>query len=387
MPRLELTTAGESHGPALVAVLVGVPAGLDLDVARVDATLARRQRGYGRGARMAIESDRVEVLSGLRRGRTLGSPIALRIANRDASIDELPPVTRPRPGHADLAGMLKYGTRDARDVLERASARETAARVAGGAVASQVLEALGVRVVGYLRSLGPVDAGDVPCDLDEVVSRRDASPFLCPDAATTAAMTAAVDAAREAGDTLGGVVEVVARGMPPGVGGFALPEHRLDGRLGAALLRIQAMKAVEIGLGLAAARLRGSEVHDGILPDAARGTRRATNRAGGIEGGLTTGEDVVVRAAMKPLSTLRRALASVDAVTGEAVAATVERSDVCAAPAASVVAEAAVALVLADALLEKSGGDSMEEVLRNVGAYRRACDALVGPPPPAGPAG
>jgi len=387
MPRLELTTAGESHGPALLAVLVGVPAGLELDVARIDATLARRQRGYGRGARMAIEHDRVEVLSGLRRGRTLGSPVALRIANRDASINDLPAVTRPRPGHADLAGMMKYGTRDARDVLERASARETAARVAGGAVASQILEALGVRVVGYLRSLGSVDAADVPDDLDEIVRRRDASPFLCPDATSAAAMTAAVDAARAAGDTLGGVVEVVARGMPPGVGGFALPEHRLDGRLGGALLRIQAMKAVEIGLGFAASRLHGSEVHDGIVPDAAHGTRRATNRAGGIEGGVTTGEDVVVRAAMKPLSTLRRPLASVDVLTGDAVEATVERSDVCAAPAASVVAEAVVALVLADALLEKTGGDAMEEVRRNLDAHRRACDALVGRLPPPDRAG
>lgn len=376
MPRLHLTTAGESHGPALVAVLVGVPSGLPLDVARIDAALARRQAGYGRGGRMAIERDRAEVLSGVRHGRTLGSPVALRVVNRDASIDDLPAVTRPRPGHADLAGMMKYGTHDARDVLERASARETAARVAGGAVAAQVLEALGVRVVGYLRSLGPVAAAEPPPDLDELVRRRDASPFLCPDPDVTLAMTAEVDAARQAGDTLGGVVEVVARGMPPGVGGFDLPEHRLDGRLGAALLRIQAMKAVEIGLGFASARLRGSEVHDEILPDSAHGTRRPSNRSGGLEGGLTTGEDVVARAAMKPLSTLRRALRSVDATTGEEVPASVERSDVCAAPAASVVAEAAVALVLADALLEKTGGDSIDEVRRNLDSYRHACDAL-----------
>jgi chorismate synthase len=385
MPRLDLVTAGESHGPALLAVLTGVPAGLELDVARIDAALARRQRGYGRGARMAIESDRAEVLSGTRHGRTIGSPIALRIANRDASIETLPVVTRPRPGHADLAGMFKYGTRDARDVLERASARETAARVAGGAVASQLLEALGVRVVGWLAALGPVSAAEPPEDLDEAVRRRDASPFLCPDPLVADAMLREVDAARDAGDTLGGVIEVRARGLPPGIGGYVCPEERLDGRLGAALLRIQAMKAVEIGAGFDAARRRGSEVHDGIVRGGgAGGLRRASNRSGGIEGGMTTGEDVVVRVSMKPLSTLRRALPSVDVATGAAVEATVERSDVCAAPAASVVAEHVVALVLADALLEKTGGDSLDEVRRNLAAYVRACDGLL---PDAGPAG
>lgn len=375
MARLELTTAGESHGPALVAVLVGVPAGLELDPARIDAQLARRQLGYGRGARMAVECDRAEILAGLRHGRTLGSPIAIRIANRDASIETLPSVTRPRPGHADLPGMLKYGTRDARDVLERASARETAARTAGGAIAQVLLGALGVRVVGYVRSLGPVAAAAPPSDLDEILRRRDASPFLCPDGSVTAAMTAEVDAARSSGDTVGGIVEVVAQGLPPGLGGYDVPERRLDGRIGGALLRIQAMKGVEIGLGFECARLRGSAVHDAIVPDAARGTRRDGNRAGGIEGGMTTGEDVVVRAAMKPLSTLRRALRSVDVATGAAVEAGVERSDVCAVPAASVVAESVVALVLADALLEKTGGDSLDEVRRNLTAYRSACDA------------
>lgn len=377
MPRLELTTAGESHGPALVAVLTGVPAGLDLDVGRIDAMLARRQRGYGRGGRMAIEEDRAEVLAGTRGGRTLGSPIALRIPNRDASIERLPAVSRPRPGHADLAGMLKYGTRDARDVLERASARETAARTAGGAVAALLLEALGVRVTGFLRALGPVEARQVPEDADELIRSRDASAFLCPDASVADAMTREVDAAREAGDTLGGVVEVRASGLPPGLGGFVLSEHRLDGRLAAALVRIQAFKAVEVGDGWDAARRRGSEVHDEIVPDGAGGLRRSSNRSGGIEGGMTTGETLVVRAAMKPLSTLRRALRSVDVATGEVSLASVERSDVCAAPAASVVAEAVVALVLADALLEKTGGDALPEVRRNLDAYRRACDELL----------
>lgn len=384
MPRLALTTAGESHGKALIAVLTGVPAGLPMDdaaAAFLTATLARRQQGYGRGARMKIERDEAEILSGVRLGRTIGSPIALRIANRDDSIDRLPAVTRPRPGHADLAGMQKYGTADARDVLERASARETAARTAGGAVALLLLRALEVEVAGFLRSLGPVQAADVPDDLAELVRRRDASPFLCPDHGVTAAMTAEVDAARDAGDTLGGIVEVRAAGLPPGVGGYATAEERLDGRLGAALLRIQAMKAAEIGDGFASARRRGSEVHDEIVRGADGVVVRATNRSGGIEGGMTTGETVVVRAAMKPLSTLRRALRSVDTATGADVEATVERSDVCAAPAASVVAEAVVALVLADALLDKTGGDSLDEVRRNLAAHRDAALRVAARPP------
>jgi chorismate synthase len=369
MPRLELTTAGESHGKALVAVLVGMPAGLAFDLDFVNGCLARRQLGYGRGARMKIEDDRAEVLSGVRKGRTIGSPIALRIANRDDSIDRLPDVSRPRPGHADLAGMRKYGTGDARDVLERASARETAARTAGGAVAAMLLREFGVHVVGFLKSLGPVVAHDVPGDLVELVLRRDASPFLCPDPSVTDAMKVEVDAAREAGDTLGGVLEVRARGLPPGLGGYDVAERRLDGRLGAALMRVQAMKGVEIGMGFESARRRGSEVHDEIVAGEG-GLSRTRNNAGGIEGGMTNGEDVVVRVAMKPLSTLRRAMKSVDMATGENVEATVERSDVCAAPAAGVVAEAVVALVLADALLEKTGGDSIAEVRRNLDAYR-----------------
>lgn len=391
MPRLDLVTAGESHGPALVALLTGVPAGLVLDVGAIDAMLARRQLGYGRGGRMKIEQDRAEVLSGMRHGHTIGSPLTLRIPNRDASIETLPDVSRPRPGHADLAGMLKYGTKDARDILERASARETAARVAGGAVAVQILAALGVRVTGFLVSLGPIAAQSIPDDLHEIERLRDASPFLCPDPSATDAMIREVDAARDAGDTLGGVVEVRVRGLPPGIGGYVVPEERLDGRLAGALMRIQAMKAVEIGLGFESARRRGSDVHDEILgladggaPASAAGVRRAGNRSGGLEGGMTTGEDVVVRVAMKPLSTLRRALRSIDVATGESVTATVERSDVCAAPAASVVAEAVVALVLADALLTKAGGDSMDEVRRNLAAYRAACVALLAPPPPSG---
>jgi chorismate synthase len=379
MTPLTLTTAGESHGACLVAMLSRVPSGLDLDPAWIDAYLARRQLGYGRGGRMQIEQDRVEILAGVRSGRTIGSPLALRVANKDDTLDRLPPVTRPRPGHADLPGMLKYHTRDARDVLERASARETAARVAGGAVAARLLDALGVRVVGFLRSLGTVVATDIPDDLGELVTRRDASPFLCPDHAVTEAMIAAVDAAKADGDTLGGVLEVRARGMPPGVGGYATPEERLDGRLAWSLMRIQAMKGVEIGMGFEAARSLGSDVHDEILKAEGGGTCRSRNSAGGIEGGMTTGEEVLVRVAMKPISTLRKALRSVDITTGEQVEAAHERSDVCAAPAASVVAEAVVALTLAQSLLEKTGGDSMDEIRRNLDAYRAACDQLQRP--------
>lgn len=381
MTRLSLQTAGESHGGCLVAILTGMPAGLELDPAWIDGYLARRQLGYGRGGRMRIESDRVEILSGVRGGLTIGSPVALRIANRDDTLDRLPPVTRPRPGHADLAGMLKLHTRDARDVLERASARETAIRVAGGAVAARLLDEFGIRVVGFLRSLDILQAMDVPTDLDELVARRDASPFLCPDPGVTDEMTAAVDAARDDGDTVGGVVEVRVRGLPPGLGGYATPEDRLDGRLAGALMRIQAMKGVEIGLGFAASRMRGSQVHDEIVRGPSGAITRSRNSAGGIEGGMTTGGEIVVRAAMKPISTLRRPLRSVDVATGESVEAAHERSDVCAAPAASVVAEAVVALVLADALLEKAGGDSLTEVRRNLDAYRIACGSLFSPAP------
>ncbi len=375
--RLRVTTAGESHGPALVAIVDGVPSGLELTAEWIDAYLIRRQKGHGSGGRMRIERDRVEILAGVRGARTIGSPVALLLRNKDATLDRLPPVTRPRPGHADLAGMLKHGTRDARDILERASARETAARVAGGAVAARILDAADVRVAGYLRELGGVTAADVPTDLDEVIRLRDDSAVQCPDPSAEAAMTAAVDAARAEGDTLGGVIEVVARGMPPGAGGYAQPEERLDGRLAAALCRIQAMKGVEVGLGFEAARRPGSAVHDEIVRDEDGRVVRSRNHAGGIEGGMTTGGDIVVRVAMKPLSSLRKPLRSIDVETGEEVDAARQRSDACAAPRASVVAEAVVALVLADALLEKTGGDSMPEVLRNLAAYRAACDDLL----------
>ncbi len=376
MAALRLTTAGESHGPALVAIVDGVPAGLELEPSWIDAYLVRRQKGYGSGGRMRIESDRVEILAGLRGTTTLGSPLALRVPNKDHTIDRLPAVHRPRPGHADLPGMLKYGTDDARNILERASARETAARVAGGAVAARLLDALGIRVAGYLVELGDVAAAPVVGELDDVVRRRELSAFQCPDPEATEAMTAAVDAARESGDTLGGIIEVRAHGLPPGLGGFAQPEDRLDGRLAGALCRIQAMKGVEVGQGFASARLPGSEVHDEIVPDGEGGTRRPTNRSGGIEGGMTNGEDVVVRVAMKPLASLRRSLRSVDVRTGEEVDAARQRSDVCAAPRASVVAECVVAFELARVVLEKTGGDSLAEVHTRLEAHRRACDEL-----------
>ena len=370
--RIRLHTAGESHGASVTAVLTGLPAGLAVDTDRLDAFLARRQGGYGRGGRMKIERDRAVIEAGIRRGVTLGSPVLLRIVNLDHRIDEAPAVTRPRPGHADLAGMMKFETLDARDVLERSSARETVARTAAGALAAQLLAEFGVSVTGYLVSLGSVEAGVAPEDTAELVRLRDESAFFCPDPTVTDAMIAAVDAAREAGDTLGGVFEVSARGVPPGLGTNATWDARLDSRLAAAMMSIPAMKAVEIGLGRAAAFLMGSEVHDPILPGPDGLPRRARNHAGGIEGGITNGEAVVVRTAMKPLSTLMKGMPTVDVKTGEVASGARERSDITAVPAASVVGEAMVALVLADALLMKTGGDSMGEVRRNLAAHRKA---------------
>ena len=352
---LELVTAGESHGPALVAVLVGLPAGLRLEREAIDDDLRRRREGYGRSPRQTLEEDEVQVLAGLRHGVTLGSPLALVIANRDHAswawgMSPWPPggeptgkgtsrVTLPRPGHADLAGALKYGHEDVRNALERASARQTAAHVAAGSVAKVFLRAIGISVAGRVLEIG-----------------AEPSPE---------AWEAATDAARADRDTLGGVVEVVAEGVPPGLGSFAEKAQRLDARLAAALVGIQAVKGVEIGDGFALARLRGSEAHDEIDP----GRRRRTNRAGGIEGGVTNGEPVVARAAMKPLPTLMRPLASVDLATGEPGEALVERSDVQAVEALAVVAEAAVAWELARSAREKFGGDALGDVVAAHAAY------------------
>jgi chorismate synthase len=391
MRRLKLVTAGESHGPAVVAVLTGLPAGLALDRAAIDGDLRRRQGGHGRGGRQAIEHDEVEVLAGLRGGVTLGSPLCLVVRNRDfarwrdtmdpwAPPADPAPLTRPRPGHADLAGALKLGLRDARPVLERASARSTVARVAAGAVAKALLCEFGVEVVGHVLAIGDERAADeaVPRgDAAALRSAAEASPVRCADPAASARMVALIDAVRAAGDSLGGVVEVIAFGVPPGLGGYATAEARLDARLAAALLSVPALKGVEVGDAFAAAARRGSTVHDPIEYDAATRTfTRPTNRAGGIEGGTTNGAPVWVRAAMKPIPTLARPLPSVDLATKEIVDAGKERTDAVAVPAAAVVAEAAVALTLADALCEKLGGDSLAELRRNHEAYLRALREL-----------
>ncbi|MBG0830954.1 chorismate synthase [Planomonospora sp. ID67723] len=380
-------TAGESHGPELVAILEGLPAGVEVTTADIDRALARRRLGYGRGARMKFEQDLVTVVGGLRHGRTLGSPVAIRVGNTEwpkwetvMAADPVDPAvlegqarnaprSRPRPGHADLAGMQKYGFDDARPVLDRASARETAARVALGQVAKNFLrQALGVEIVSHVVSIGSAQTTEGvvpgPGDMDAV----DADPVRCADPAGSAAMVAEIDKAHKDGDTLGGVVEVLAYGLPPGLGSYTHWDRRLDARLAAALMGIQAIKGVAVGDGFETARRPGSRAHDEIenTPD---GVRRITNRAGGVEGGMTNGEPLRVSAAMKPISTVPRALATIDVLTGEAAKAHHERSDVCAVPAAAIVAEAMVALVLADAALEKFGGDSVEEVARNLSGY------------------
>jgi chorismate synthase len=382
MTRLRWCTAGESHGPEVIATIDGMPAGMALLAEDIDADLVRRQRGYGRGGRMKIETDRVAIVAGVRGGVTLGSPIALRIQNRDhaswagrmgaAPFDQPPEaLTRPRPGHADLAGGLKYDRHDLRDILERASARETAARVAVGAVCRKLLAALGVEVFAHVVSIGPVAAALEPLDVAELRQRARASDLACADADAEKKMRAAILEAAHAGDTLGGIFEVVAAGVPPGLGSHVHWDRKLDGRLAQALMCIHAIKGVEIGLGFEGGRRRGSEVHDPIGYDAAqRAFTRPSNRAGGLEGGITNGMPVVCRAAMKPIATLKRALPSTDVVTKEAFDAAFERSDVCAVAAASVVGEAMVAIVLAEAMLEKLGGDSLGEMLRNLDGYR-----------------
>jgi chorismate synthase len=386
-------TAGESHGPALVAVLDGLPSGVQVSTRELAHDLARRRLGYGRGARMKFEQDEVELTGGVRHGRTMGGPIAVRIGNSEwpkwrevMSADPVDaellrdqarnaPLTRPRPGHADLAGMQKYDLDDARPVLERASARETAARVALGAIARAFLrQSLGVEVLSHVVSIGGVGAprGVVPQPGDE--EKVDASDVRCLDAGASAAMVAEIDATKKAGDTLGGVVEVLVYGLPPGLGSHVQGDRRLDGRLAAALMGIQAIKGVEVGDGFELARIRGSQAHDEIVRDADGVVRRVSGRSGGTEGGMTTGEVLRVRAAMKPISTIPRALQTVDVATGDAAVAINQRSDVCAVPAAGVVAEAVVALVLAEAVLEKFGGDSLAETRRNAQAYLRRLD-------------
>ncbi len=393
--RLKFTTAGESHGKGLVAIVEGLPAGLPVSAEAVNRDLARRMQGYGRGARMKIERDAVEWLAGVRAGETLGSPVAMLVPNRDwANWEEVMApeadapgeqrrrrVARPRPGHADLVGVLKYDRLDARDILERASARETTARVAAGALARRLLEEFGVAIGSHVVSLGGVQAarGTVPADLNAAADR---SEVRCLDAAAEAEMIRCIDAAKAAGDTLGGEVEVVATGLVLGLGSHVSWDRKLDGRLAGALMSIPAVKGVEIGLGFEAARRPGSAVHDAIeaapgdaAGDPRAGFRRRGNNAGGLEGGMTTGEPLVLRVAMKPISTLMTPLPTVDLRTGAPAAAQSERSDVTAVPAMGVIAEALAALVLADAMLEKFGGDSLGEMRRNVTGYLAAAGA------------
>ena len=383
---LRWMTAGESHGPELVGVLEGLPAGVPLLIENIQDDLARRRLGYGRGARMKFEADDVSFSGGVRHGVTQGGPIALRVANTEwpkweavmspHPVDEselqggrAAALTRPRPGHADLAGMQKYGFDDSRPILERASARETAARVALGAVARCFLSELGISVLSHTVAIGPVCVPeDAPIPGPEDIARLDEDPLRCAHAETSTAMVAEVDQAHKDGDTLGGVVEVVVRGLPPGLGSYVHWDRRLDSRLAGALMGIQAIKGVEVGDGFTTTRRRGSEAHDEIVNDG-DGVQRVSERAGGIEGGMSTGGPLRVRAGMKPISTVPRALRTIDTASGEEAVAHHQRSDVCAVPAAGIVAEAMVMLVIADALVEKFGGDSVAEVQRNLRSY------------------
>ena len=384
---IRFTTAGESHGQALVCILEGMPAGVPLSASDVDEQLGRRQQGYGRGRRMQIERDEVELLAGVRAGETLGSPIAMLVRNRDWKnwseiMDPAPragdpeprrrAVTRVRPGHADLTGLLKYDRSDARDILERASARETTARVAAGAVCRRFLAEFGVRIGSHLSHLGGIDATRPDPMPGDINAAADGSQLRTLDLAAEQAMIARIDAVKREGNTLGGICEVVADGLPVGLGSHVSWDRKLDGRIGAAMMSIPAVKGVEIGIGFDAARRTGAEVHDEIERadrPLTGNVRRRTNRAGGLEGGMTTGEPLVVRVAMKPISTLMRPLQTVDVATGAAAEATAERSDVTAAPAMGVIAEAMLAVVLADAFLEKFGGDSLNEARRNYDGY------------------
>jgi chorismate synthase len=392
---LRWLTAGESHGPSLTAILEGLPAGVPVTGEAIRRDLVRRRLGVGRGSRQKFEQDELGVVGGVVHGRTIGAPIALTIGNTEwprwsevMNAEDVPltdvsrgrgaPLTRPRPGHADLTGMQKYGFEEARPVLERASARETAARVALGAVARAFLAELGVGVVSHVVAIGPIAVPEdaaVPHPAD--VDRIDADPVRCADPATSVLMVAEIDDAHHAGDTLGGVVEVVVEGLPPGLGSYVHWDRRLDARLAAALMGIQAMKGVEVGDGFRTAARRGSAAHDELVRTDGSRIERLTGRAGGIEGGMTTGDVLRVRAAMKPISTVPKALRTIDVATGEAASAHHQRSDVCAVPAAGVVAEAMVALVLADAVVEKFGGDSIEETRRNLEAYLAAIPAAL----------
>jgi chorismate synthase len=381
----KFTTAGESHGKALVAIVEGLPAGLEIDVEKINHELWRRQQGYGRGGRMKIETDKVEFLSGVRHGKTLGSPVTLLIENRDfvhwtevmssEKLETQPKnpriVSRPRPGHADLAGGQKFGSRDLRDILERASARETAARVACGALARQFLENFGIEIKSHVIKLGGVPEIPLQKNWDEICAIEDNTPLNCADKTIEAAMMAHIDEAKENGDTLGGIFEVVAKNIVTGLGSHTSWSEKLDGRIAQAFMSIQAVKAVELGEGVANAGRFGSEVHDEIYFDE-NNFKRKTNRAGGLEGGITNGEELRVRGYLKPISTLRKALHSVDIETKQEELAAFERSDITAVPAAGVIGEAMLAIVLANSVREKFGGDSMDEAKRNFESYQNS---------------
>lgn len=366
---LRYLTGGESHGKCMLAILDGLPAGLRVDRAEIDKELRRRMFGYGRGKRMAIESDKVKVLSGLRRSETMGSPIAIMVENADQSIDALPVVLHPRPGHADLAGVLKYGLGDIRSVLERASARETVARVGVGAICKMLLAEFGIKVASHVIVIGGIAADTRRLAFNRIVCLAEKSPVRCADRVASELMCMEIEKASRDLDTVGGAFEVMVKGVPPGLGSYAQWDRRIDALLARAVMSIQAIKGVSFGSGFEVAILRGSKVHDEIFHSKSRGFFRKTNNAGGIEGGMTNGEDIVLQAAMKPISTLRKPLASVNIRTKKIVKATVERSDVCAVPAAGVVAEACVAVEVAGAMIEKFGGDSVAEMKRNYDGY------------------
>ena len=366
---LRYLTSGESHGKCMLAILDGMPAGLKVDAALINNELRRRMAGYGRGGRMKIERDVAEILSGLRRSRTIGSPITIMVRNVDQSIDKLPVILEPRPGHADLAGAMKYGFDDVRDVLERSSARETVARVSAGAVCKILLAEFGIHITSHVTAIGNIRSRKNSLGYKQIATLSERSQVRCADPAASILMCKEIDMAMREGDTLGGIFEVIASGIPPGLGSYAQWDRRLDAKLAAAIMSIQAIKGVSFGAGFELAGMRGSAAHDEIFYSKNNGFFRKTNNAGGIEGGMTNGEDIRMHAAMKPISTLKRPLASVNIKTKKAFKATVERSDVCAVPAAGVIGEAVAAVEIANAVIEKFGGDSVLEMRRNFDGY------------------
>ncbi|MFH1190028.1 MAG: chorismate synthase [Candidatus Omnitrophota bacterium] len=366
---LRYMTSGESHGKAMLAILDGIPAGLRVEDSMINIDLYRRMLGYGRGRRMRMEADKVHILSGLRKFVTIGSPVTLMVNNVDNSIDRLPAVLNPRPGHADLTGAMKYDLKDIRSVLERASARETVARVAVGAVAKALLAEFGIDVASHVTAIGGIEAQTKDLGFKQLVSMAERSPVRCADPDASKLMCAEIEDAMEEGDSLGGVFELIVRGAPAGLGSYTQWDKRIGARIAFAVMSIQAVKGVSFGAGFEAAHMRGSMAHDEIFYDRKRGFYRTTNNAGGIEGGMTTGEAIVVQAAMKPIATLGSPLASVNIRTKKPVRASVERSDVCAVPAAGVIGEAVVAIELADAMIGKFGGDSVREMKRNYAGY------------------